>query len=73
MLEQLGRVAREARLAAERSQLDIATTARMSGAVVSRFETGRIWPRDVERLVWAYEKECALLRGELWRRAARTL
>lgn len=69
MLKRLGRVAHEARLAAGRTQIDIAVVAGVSHAVVSRLETGERWPRDVDAMVEAYESECGLERDELWRRA----
>lgn len=69
MLDQLGRVAREARLGAGRTQLDIATAARVSHAVISRLETGTRWPRDPDQVIAGYERECELAEDELWRRA----
>ena len=69
MLDRLGRVAREARLTVEAKQLDIATAAGVSHAVISRFETGKRWPRDPDQVITAYERECGLRPDELWRRA----
>jgi transcriptional regulator with XRE-family HTH domain len=69
MLIPLGRVAREARLEAERTQLDIAVRAGTNHATISRFELGRSWPLDPDRVVAAYERECGLKTDELWRRA----
>jgi hypothetical protein len=69
MLDQLGRAAREARLRAGRTQLDIATAAGVSHAVISRLETGRRWPRDPDQVIGGYERECDLQTNELWQRA----
>lgn len=71
MLDRLGRVAREARLAAGRTQITVATAAGVSHAVISRFETAKRWPRDPDRVVGAYERECGLATDELWARAIR--
>jgi len=69
MLDQLGRVAREARLGAGRTQIAVATAAGVSHAVISRLENGRRWPQDPDQIVAAYENECGLETDELWRRA----
>lgn len=73
MLEQLGRVAREARLAAELKQLDIATAAGVSDSVVSNLELGIRYPERLDEVIAAYERECELAPGDLWRRAAAIL
>lgn len=70
MLLQLARVAREARLAADLRQLDIATAAGVSHETISRLERVQSWPKDPDRIVSAYETECGLSEGELWKRAA---
>ena len=69
MAERLGAVAREARRDAGLSLLDIATRARVSESVVSRFEKGDGWRRQTDQIISAYEQECRLQPGELWRRA----
>ena len=69
MLDQLGPGRREARLGAGRTQLDVATAAGVSHAVISRLETGTRWPRDPDQVIGGYERECGLLVDELWRRA----
>jgi transcriptional regulator with XRE-family HTH domain len=69
MLDRLGRVAREARLAAGRTQLDIATAAGVSHAVISRLEGGKRWPEDPDRVIDGYAQECGVGADELWRRA----
>lgn len=69
MLDRLGRVAREARLAAGRTQLDIATAAGVSNPVISRLEGGKRWPEDPDQVIEGYERECGLRQDELWKRA----
>lgn len=73
MLLQLGRVAREARAEADLRQIDIATAAGVSHEMISRLERGKSWPRNPDLIVAAYEKQCQLPDGELWRRAAAKL
>lgn len=73
MLEQLGRVAREAREEAGLKQLDIATAAGVSHVVISNLERGARYPERLDEVVGAYEEECGLRRGDLWRTAAATL
>lgn len=70
MLVALAAVARDARVAADLTQLDIATTAGVSHATISRFERAEGWPLEVDRVISAYEKELGLPTGELWKRAA---
>lgn len=69
MLQRLSRLAREARRAAGRTQLEIATAAGTSHASVSRFESGSLPAVGLESMTAAYERECGLEAGELWRRA----
>lgn len=67
----LGRVCREARIAAGLRSIDIATAAGVSEGTVSKFELGRGgWRRETDAIVAAYERECGLEPRELWRRAA---
>jgi DNA-binding XRE family transcriptional regulator len=73
MLQQLARVAREARLAAGLRQLDIATAAGVSHETISHLERADGWPLDPDRIIDAYEDELDLERGELWKRAAARL
>jgi transcriptional regulator with XRE-family HTH domain len=73
MLQQLARVAREARLAAGLRQLDIATAAGVSHETISHLERADGWPLDPDKIVGAYEDECDLQPGELWKRAAARL
>ena len=51
-------------------QIDIATVAGVSHETISRLERAKSWPLDPDRIVEAYESECGLEQGELWRRAA---
>jgi len=71
MLQALGRVAREARLAKGLRQIDIATAAGVSHGAISRVERGVSWPKDPDLIVAAYERECGLIEDEIWRRAVR--
>lgn len=73
MLQQLARVVREARLAAGLRQLDVATTAKVSHETISRLERAEGWPLEADRIISAYEQECGLEAGELWKRAAERL
>lgn len=73
MLDALAAVAREARIAAERTQLDIATAAGTDHTVISRFEGARNWPLNPDAIVSAYESECGLEPGVLWKLAAERL
>ncbi len=73
MLKALAEVVREARVAAERTQLDIATAAKVSHGTISRLERASSWPLDPDRIIRAYAVECGLEPGELWKRAAARL
>lgn len=73
MLAQLASVALDARRAAGRTQLDIATTAGVSHTTISRFERAQSWPLDPDRIVEAYADECGVDAAELWRAAAARL
>lgn len=73
MLQALARVAREARTEAELRQIDIATAAGVSHELISRLERAQSWPLDPDRIVGAYERECGLAEGEIWKRAAAKL
>lgn len=69
MVGRLGETCRQAREDAGLRALDIATAAGVSEATVSRFERGTGWPLRTDAIVAAYERECGLPPGELWRRA----
>jgi len=69
VLDELREVCKDARLSARLRLIDIATAAGVSHEVVSSWEAGKRTPRDLERLVAAYESECELEPDELWRRA----
>lgn len=73
MLDALAAVAREARVAADRTQLDIAVTAGVSHATISRFERAAGWPLNPDAVITAYEQEIGLESGALWKRAAERL
>jgi predicted transcriptional regulator len=73
MLEALAAVVREARVSADLTQLDIATAADVSHGTISRLERAKSWPLDPGRIVTAYETECGLAPGDLWRRAVARL
>jgi ribosome-binding protein aMBF1 (putative translation factor) len=73
MLKALAEVVREAREAADLTQLDIATAAKVSHGTISRLERARSWPLDPDRIVSAYEQECRLTAGDLWRQAVAKL
>lgn len=66
MLRYLGQACREAREVAGLRQIDIATTAGTTHATISRFETGRAWPIDPDRVVGAYGSELDIAPIELW-------
>jgi transcriptional regulator with XRE-family HTH domain len=73
MLGRLGSAARDAREDAGLSQTRIVVAVDVypppNRTVLSRFENGQRWPNHVEEIVEAYERECGLPDGELWRRA----
>jgi transcriptional regulator with XRE-family HTH domain len=73
MLKALAEVVREARVAAELTQLDIATAANVSHGTISRLERAKSWPLNPDRIIAAYEQECRLDPGDLWRRAVAKL
>lgn len=69
MAARLGAAAKEARVQAGLTLLDIATSAQVSESVISRFEQGTGWRRQTDEIIAAYERECGLDSDELWRRA----
>lgn len=69
MLKELAIVAREAREAAGLSQIDIAVSAHVTDATISRFESGNRRPRGLEQIVRAYAVECGTTEQVLWGRA----
>lgn len=73
MLDSLAAVARDARVAADLTQLDIATAAKVGHATISRFERAGGWPMEADRIISAYERECGLVEGEIRKRAAARL
>lgn len=70
MLQELGRVAREVREEAEVTQIRIAVAADVDHGVISNLERGIRFPERLDEVIEAYERECWLRRGDLWRRAA---
>lgn len=70
MLDQLGRTARQVREEAGVTQMTVATAAMVHEAVISNLERGVRYPERLDPVVEAYEDECSLKRGDLWRRAA---
>lgn len=73
MLRTLGRVAQEARLEAGLTQARIAAAAGVTDPVISFLERGIRYPRALDAVVSAYETECGLSEGELWKRASALL
>lgn len=69
MLRPLSDAAKGARLAAGRTQLDIATAAGVNQMTISRFERAVSWPQNVDTIIEAYADECGVDATELWRRA----
>jgi transcriptional regulator with XRE-family HTH domain len=69
MAASLGETCRRARQDAGVRSIDIATTARVSEATISKFEHGVGWRRETDAIVAAYEHECGLPERALWRRA----
>lgn len=66
MLEHIGEASRDARRQAGLRQLDVATTAGVSHVTISRFERGKSWPLDPDRVVAAYAEELRVDPIELW-------
>jgi transcriptional regulator with XRE-family HTH domain len=73
MLKELATVARLTREAAGLSQIDIATSAQVTAATISRFENGKRHPREIERIIKAYAVECGVSETQLWQRATKRL
>jgi transcriptional regulator with XRE-family HTH domain len=65
----LGAAAREIRVAAGRTLMDIANTAGVSQSGIGRFEQGHGWRRDTNRIVDAYAHECGVTPEDIWRAA----
>lgn len=60
MLHHLGAACRDARKTAALRQIDIATAAGTTHATISRFETGKRWPVDPDRILAAYAVELGI-------------
>lgn len=71
MAVKLGAQCRRARIEAGLRTIELAHAAQVSEATISRFEQGvGGWKWATDEIVAAYERECELPSGELWRRAA---
>lgn len=66
MLKVLGRTVRHARKAGGASQLDVATRAGVSSAVISRFENGWRWPAELDQIMSGYANELEMDCYDLW-------
>lgn len=66
MLEHLGAVLREARLAAGLRQIDIATVAGVGHVTLSRLERGVRWPEGLDSVIGAYAQETGRDPADLW-------
>lgn len=69
MSVRLGAAAREARLEAGLSLLDIATTAGVSQTTIYFFEQRGGWRRETDRIVEAYARELGITEHTLWQAA----
>jgi len=69
MEARLGAAARELRIAAGLSLMDIANRAGVSQSGIGRFEQGRGWRRDTNAIVAAYAHELGLQPEDIWRAA----
>lgn len=69
MAARLGRTARDARLAANLTLLDVATVAGVGQTTIHRFELGERFRVETDRIVDAYAQLLDLEPAELWRRA----
>lgn len=71
MAVRLGEVCRQARLAAGVRAIEVAMTAGVSEPTLSKFESGYrgAWRMKTDDIVEAYERECGLTDGSLWRLA----
>lgn len=69
VLRRLGEACRDARNEARVLLLDISLRADISQGQLSKFERGLATPERLVAVVEAYEAECGLPDGELWRRA----
>jgi transcriptional regulator with XRE-family HTH domain len=65
----LGRAARAMREEADRMIIDIAVRARTTESTVSRFETAKTQPSNIDAMIAAYAKELGVEPIEVWLRA----
>lgn len=71
MLYWLAQACRQARERAGRKQVQVAASAGANQNTISRFEKGRVWPRDLGRIVDAYVDDLEVDPFELWAEALR--
>lgn len=66
MLGYLGAVARDARVARGRHQVQIAAEIGVDQGTVRRFEQGKHWPRDPDAMVAAYARDLEIDARDIW-------
>src|SRR5687768_16117767 len=71
MLFWLARACRQARAATGRKQVHVAASADVDQSTVNRFEKGKAWPRNADRLVAAYAADLDIDPIDLWEQALR--
>jgi transcriptional regulator with XRE-family HTH domain len=69
MLPWIGAAARAAREARARKQVHIAATLGVDQGTIGRFEGGRAWPRDPDKVVAAYAEDLDMDPLEIWEAA----
>lgn len=71
MLPWIGGAARAAREAGGRKQVHIAATLGVDQSTIGRFEGGRAWPRDPDKVIAAYADDLDITPLEIWDAALR--
>src|SRR4051812_21257163 len=66
MLPFLAAAARDARQERDRLQVHIAAELRVNEATINRFEKGKHWPRNPDRMIGAYAKDLGINAREIW-------
>jgi transcriptional regulator with XRE-family HTH domain len=69
MLPWIGAAARAAREARDRKQVHIAATLGVDQGTIGRFEGGRAWPRDPDKVLGAYAEDLEIDALEIWETA----
>jgi transcriptional regulator with XRE-family HTH domain len=69
MAVRLGRACRHARERAGFRQIDVATESGLRESTISKFESGRGWARETDRIVNAYASLLETTPEQLWREA----